>query len=261
MKLLLAVFAVYVTHSFGIEYRLEIRTGWKAHADTDGNVIAKIVGKNGKTVNFGNLDNPHRNDFQRGQTDTFTAHSVTDIGKIQCLVLSTNTPDKWMMDKAVAWSSASPSKSYFYNDGMFLSSERREGVSELKLCEQGTQTYYVTTTTSTDFHSGSDNIYPRLKIIGKKGRKNPSAVTGYLFDPRRNNFERGRQDMFVFQGLADVGRVKCIEVTVDGDDKWLFEMIEIHSQDRRHPVYFRNEKETWLSTDQREGESTMKFCS
>jgi len=260
MRLLLTGFGLFVAYSFGIEYKLEIRTGWKDNAETDGNVFAKIVGKNGKTINFGRLDNPTRNDFQKGRTDIFTAHSMVDIGKIRCLILSTNTPDKWMMDKAVVWSSMSPQKSYFYNQGMFLSSQRSEGVPELKLCEEGTQTYFVSITTSTDRDSGSDNIHPRLKIFGKKGKKKLSTKTGYLFDPRRNNFERGRADMFVFQGLADVGRIKCIEVTVDGDDKWLFEMIEVHSQDRRHPVYFRNEKEAWLSTDPREGKSTLRFC-
>ena len=261
MKLQLVVLALYVAHSNGIEYSLKIRTGWKNNAGTDGNVFASIIGKNGKIVRFGSLDNPRKNDFMRGQTDTFTAHSVVDIGKIQCLVLSTNSPDKWMVDKAEAWSSEYSGKSYFYNKGMFLSSQPSEGLSELKLCEQGSQTYYITTTTSTDWNSGSDNIYPRLKIFGRKGQKNRSAQTGYLFDPLRNNFERGRQDMFVFQGLADVGKIKCIEVMVDGDDKWLFEIIEVHSQDRRHPVYFRNEKEAWMSTDRREGESTLKFCS
>jgi len=261
MKIQLVLLAICVAQSFGIEYKLEIRTGWKQNAETDGNIFAKLVGKNGKVVNFGILDDPHKNDFQRGNTDTFTAHSMENIGKIKCIVLSTNSPDKWMMDKAVASSSTSQDKVYFYNQGMFLSSTPSEGVSELKLCEQGTQTYYITTTTSTDLHSGSDNIYPRLRIIGRKGKKSRSATTGYLFDPARNNFEKGRQDTFVFQGLADVGKIKCIEVMVDGDDKWMFEMIEVHSQDLRHPKYFRNENEAWLSTDQREGESSLKLCS
>ena len=255
----LVLLSVTLTSSF--EYKLEIRTGWKNNAGTDGDVFAKIEGKKGKIVNFKKIDNPHRNDFLRGQIDTFTAHSMDDIGKIKCLILSTNSPDKWMLDKAVAWRSGSSEKSFFYNQGTFLSSEPREGVSQLKLCEQGSQTYYITTTTSTDRDAASDNIYPRMRIFGKKGKKSSAAMTGYLYDPRRNNFEKGRQDTFVFQGLADVGRIKCIEITADGDDKWQFEMIEVHSQDRRHPAYFRNEREAWLSTDPREGVSSLKLCS
>lgn len=255
----LVLLSVTLTSSF--EYKLEVRTGWKDNAGTDGDVFAKIEGKKGKIVNFKKIDNPHRNDFLRGQIDTFTAHSMEDIGKIKCLILSTNSPDKWMLDKAVAWRSGSSEKSFFYNQGTFLSSEPREGVSQLKLCEQGSQTYYITTTTSTDRDAASDNIYPRMKIFGKKGKKSSAAMTGYLYDPRRNNFEKGRQDTFVFQGLADVGRIKCIEITADGDDKWQFEMIEVHSQDRRHPAYFRNEREAWLSTDPREGVSSLRLCS
>ena len=82
-------------------------------------------------------------------------------------------------------------------------------------------TYTIITQTSTVKHAETDNIYLRMTLVGSYGK----VQTPYFDDPDRDDFIKGASDKFVFGGLKDVGEVQCLDITVGGDDWWLFDSV------------------------------------
>ena len=54
-----------------------MKTGKQLQAGTDANVFIQIFGQNGRTTKH-DLDNPAKNDFERGTTSEFTVGSICD---------------------------------------------------------------------------------------------------------------------------------------------------------------------------------------
>lgn len=250
---LLLIFFFGVTAA--VEYHLEIRTSTREHAGTDGVIYADLEGKKG-TVSFGVLDNPG-NDLERNDLDVYVASSAQDIGDIKCVVFTADTGDAWMPEKVVAWSSDSPSdKAYFYNTDVFLSIDAGEGESSLKLCKQGKKTYEIITTTATEDWSDTDN-WISIAITGSKGTTN----TGILDNKDYNDFMQGESDHFIFPGMKDVKKIKCIEVTVRGEDAWLFTTIQVTEVGgKQKSVLFHNADNVRMSTDPAKGVTSLELC-
>ena len=86
MKILLL--AVLVAAALAEKYTVQVSTKNVDSANSDGRFYADAVDYNRKrSIDFGVIDNPERNDFERGRTDTFEFYSDVVFDKIGCLVI------------------------------------------------------------------------------------------------------------------------------------------------------------------------------
>ena len=69
-----------------------------ANADTNSDVSIQIYGPNGHTIEY-DLDNRHRDDFERGHMDVFTVQ-VRDVGTpTKIRVKLTGKQNRWRAEK------------------------------------------------------------------------------------------------------------------------------------------------------------------
>ena len=237
-------------------YNLEVTTATTDWADTDSDIYITLIGKKRSSSAF-LLDKSWHNDFQKGAVDTYSINVEETLGTVQCIRLTTPDHDAWMVDKVVVTPEGGD-KAYFYNvDATQLSADPNDkGESSLELCEQGTETYYITIRTSTEAHAGTDQIWPRITLTGVKG----TTQTGFLDNRDHDDFRKGGEDTFTVPGMKFVGKVRCVEVEVGGEDAWKFDYLEVHCDRYRSPWYFQNEDGVWMSTDEQEGEEYLKLC-
>jgi len=254
--MLLLLFSSLVLASHAELYTLEVYTANRDWADTDSTIFVSIVGSKGESSGH-KLDKAWHNDFQKGKVDTYSIHVEDNIGNLKCIRFTTADFDAWLVEKVIVTPEGDRDY-YFYNvDGTLLSSDPADNAeSSLKLCSQGTETYYITTKTSTENNAWTDNIWAKMTITGAKG----TTQTGYLDNRGSNDFMKGEDDTFTFPGMKFVGKIKCIELEVEGNDMWKFDYIEIHCDRYRSPFYFQNDKNIWLSSNIQEGENSIKIC-
>lgn len=189
--------------------------------------------------------------------DTFTITDGEALGDLTGVTLSTAGQDTWM----VGWVTVQPEDGevmYFYNTGVkTLSTDPKKGVPSLDMVEQGKAKYLIYMTTACVKGAKADFTGLTIKIEGKKG----VTETGLLNQINNNNWESGNTDVFVVQGMKDVGHVTCIEMEVRSEDMWLFTVVELHKVGDELPNFFINYDKTRMSTDPAQGVSTIKLCN
>lgn len=236
-----------------IRYDVIVKTAVNKHANSDG-IKAHLMlhGTNGK-FDFGELDNPRRNDFERGRKDQFS-NDGRDIGDILCIELDVYKDDAWLFDW-ISVKSGHKERVFENKASIWLSSDRSEGKNSLKICtEDSTTTYSITAKTSLSKHADTDSLKLFLTVHGSDGVVN----LGELDNRKIDDFERGSIDTFHKFGFKNVGSIKCITLKVYRDDAWLFNWINIKSD--RSNKRFYNRRNIWLSSDTSEGLSKLKVC-
>lgn len=81
-------------------YRIVVKTGGKKKAGTDADVYITLMGENGNSGER-ELDNPHRNDFEKNNADTFAIATDTDLGEIRKIRIRHDNSGKkpgWFLD-------------------------------------------------------------------------------------------------------------------------------------------------------------------
>jgi len=235
-------------------YDIETKTAREKHADTDDiKVHLTLHGSNGK-FNFGELDNPTRNDFEKGRTDRFSNWGE-DIGDTKCVELNVFRDDAWLFDWISVKSTDHEIRVFQNTASVWLSSDKGEGEKSLKLCtEDSTTEYSIDVRTATNKHADTDSIKLFLTLHGSDG----DVDLGELDNPDHDDFERGKIDTFHKFGFKNVGAIECITLKVYRDDAWLFDWIEITSDGSSRK--FNNRRNTWLSSDTSEGWRQLKVC-
>merc|ERR1712037_968858 len=75
------------------EYIIQVQTSTKMFSGTDDDVFIDIIGESAQT-GWTNLDNPYKNDFERGNTDKFKLY-FRDLGTLQAVRLKKSGRDDW----------------------------------------------------------------------------------------------------------------------------------------------------------------------
>ncbi|GGK06888.1 hypothetical protein GCM10010123_40800 [Pilimelia anulata] len=102
------------------DWELSIKTGDNEHAGTSARVYLTLYGSKGRTAEI-QLDDPKRNDFERGNTDGFVVKTPVDIGarveKVKIRHDNSGKQPGWYLDRihTRTWdASASWTKFHFY---------------------------------------------------------------------------------------------------------------------------------------------------
>jgi len=97
MKSVLLVTLVAATLA-GDTFKLTVSTKDLLHANSDGSCHASVIDYTGQIVDLGEMDDPKRNDYERGKTDVFTFKTDVTFKKIGCLLIRAATHDYWTPD-------------------------------------------------------------------------------------------------------------------------------------------------------------------
>jgi len=98
MKSVLLVTLVAATLA-GDTFKLTVSTKDLLHANSDGSCHASVIDYTGQIVDLGEMDDPKRNDYERGKTDVFTFKTDVTFKKIGCLLIRAASDDYWIPDK------------------------------------------------------------------------------------------------------------------------------------------------------------------
>jgi hypothetical protein len=248
------VLALLFAQAFCLDYKLEIVTGSKKYDGTDGTFYGSVIGKKGR-VDLGVLDN-WGDDFQVGAIDEFSVDSDKSVGKFDCVEITADSDDAWMIDYIIV--SIGDSKTWVYNtEGRYMSTDAGEGDSVKQFCKQGDATYIFEITTANEKWAGTDNIHARLTVSSKGNKGN--TTTGYLDNQGIDDFVVGATDTFILPNLKNVGKAGCVWLTAEQDDAWLFESITVTRG--KMSKTFENKDGVWLSSDLSEGVDELEICN
>ena len=121
------------------EYDLQVTTKDIQWADSDGYFYALVIGYDGTVADSGVLDNTHKDDFEKGDTNDFKFTSDVDVGEIACLVMraGNQSKDAWVIDNFKITSSTDTDGFKGINpESLWLSGERGEGHIALMWCKK-----------------------------------------------------------------------------------------------------------------------------
>ena len=257
IRQLLLLLTALAASALSAHYALDVATGYKKDDGTNGNSKATLVGNKGE-VDFGILDNPHRDDFKRGAVDHFEGPAESeDIGWITCVELRAESADMWNVDYVVVSGGPKERKVYLYNtEGTILSTDPSEGVKELTLCRQGWMEYTLEVTTAEDKWADTDKIHARVSLSSAGNRGNVSSAI--LDNKGVNDFKLGATDTFTIHDLKWIGEIGCMVLTAEEDDAWLFDTIKVSYA--KFSKTFTNKDKVWLSSDLSEGVNRLELC-
>jgi len=236
-------------------YDVVVQTSSKRGAETDNIGLYLTLYGSGTRFDFGELDDPNRDDFERGRRDHFSSYG-RDIGDIECIKLYAHKDDAWLFEW-ISVESIDHKKQTFHNTASsWLSSDKSEGRDSMKICTNDPKTTYrIEVKTASLPHAGTDNIKLFLTVLGSDGNVN----LGELDNHGINDLEKGRVDTFHKNDFRSVGTIKCITLEVYRDDAWLFDWIHVRSGN--YNKKFHNRRHIWLSSDSSEGRRRLTLCA
>ncbi|XP_063690835.1 uncharacterized protein LOC134823337 [Bolinopsis microptera] len=116
--------------------------------------------------------------------------------------------------------------------------------------------YHVAVKTSGCWFCGTgSDIY--ITFIGRDGKEvaAPEPLDNYY-----NNFKSGGTDWFIVRNLPRIWYLKCIKLTISGDDKFKFEFVTVRQDVDAEDTKFINRRDTWMSSNPEEGSSELRSC-
>jgi len=242
-----------IAHS--TRYDVVVQTSSKRGAETDNIGLYLTLYGSGTSFDLGELDDPKRNDFERGRRDHFSSYG-RDIGDIECIKLYARKDDRWLFDWISVQSIGHKKQTFHNTASVWLSSDKSEGRDSMKLCTKDRKiTYSIDVKTASLRHAGTDNIKLFLTVLGSDGNVN----LGELDNHGINDLEKGSVDTFHKNGFRSVGTIKCITLQVYRDDAWLFDWIDVKSGN--YNKKFHNRRHIWLSSDSSEGSRRLTLCA
>lgn len=223
---------------------VQVTTGTRTNANTNDEVYFSIGTREWR------LDNLNRDDFERGQTDTFTLTNlsglnVTDIQQIGLRKTGTNG---WFPSRIRVWVNALPGSGAPFFDGpinMWLDGGN------------GAQNKYGLQWNSRDFPQPSpqpvENRVTALKVVIKtaniaNANTDDEVYFGigtreWMLDNRnRNDFERGQTDTFILADASGMDGLRLsdfrkITLRKTGTNGWRPQNIEVFVNNESSPFY------------------------
>ena len=193
-------------------YSVQVRTGTQRGAGTSANVYLTIFGTDGTS---GELKlETSRNNFERGRTDEFTVEcSVGEIQRIRVGHDNSGAGPGWYLDQITIMSSGQ--KPLVFDCDDWLDSSAGDGQTSRTLFPHGSGDakgrlcrYKVEVLTSDLRGAGTDaNVW--IDLLGETSRSGKRPL-----ETSRNNFERGREDVFHLE-TVDLGRLLQIDIGHD----------------------------------------------
>ena len=98
---LFAVFPLLPAISQQVSYEVRVQTGAIDKAGTDANIYITLINENSASSQEIALNNPSKNDFERGQLDTFILRVPGNLGPIKTIVIRSNNKGPnpgWYLD-------------------------------------------------------------------------------------------------------------------------------------------------------------------
>ena len=230
---------------------VQVTTGEVANAGTDDDVYFSIGTREWL------LDNPGRNDFERGQTDTFTLTNLTGVRltDIKQIGLRKTGTNGWFAERIRLWVNAAPPAPVFFSDTFDIwldggrGAENRHGLQWFSRnypqpapvpVEDKVTSLRVAVSTEDVAHAGTnDGIY-----FGIGTRE------WYLRNPGRGNFRRNRTDTFDLGDLDAMGGLRIsdirkIALRKEGINGWRPKRVTVFVNGTSRPFY-RGPVDTWL---------------
>jgi len=114
MKLVILVTLVAAAFA-GDTFKITVKTQDLKKSQTDGDFFAAVIDYKGHLVDLGVLDNPKRDDFERGKKDIFKIKSDVTFEKIGCLMIRAASDNYWLPDYVKITSDSDPTGFIGYN--------------------------------------------------------------------------------------------------------------------------------------------------
>lgn len=224
-----------------VEYKVVAVTSDKTNAGTDDKIFMSLIGDDDDSEEI-EVDDPNKNDRQKGQTDTHIL-TLANVGNIKCVQFRTDGTDGWNI-KQVDISKVGDDAHKFTTGILEAWLDDKETKT---FCRRSLVKYKVVLKTSDITNAATDNwIY--LTISGSKGetREVGLDVAG------KNDMMQGATDTHELK-LLDVGDIKCAQFRIKGTDGWNVEWVEIFKDGES--AYKSGKLSTWLDDN-----ATKRFC-
>ncbi|GFH09790.1 uncharacterized protein HaLaN_04999, partial [Haematococcus lacustris] len=200
-----------------VPYQITVMTSNVSGAGTDANVFVVLYGEDGSDTGRIKLDNPGRNDFEKGQKDVFEVVAA-DVGLLRKLRVghdNSGAGPAWHLAYVEVLNKATGAH-YVFKCNRWLSEKDDDFQIERDLFPQGSnvvENVYTIAVTTSDISGAGTDANITVILYGEKGE------TGRLkLDNPKNNFERGDTDVFNITA-EDVGPLRSMKVS--SDDKGL----------------------------------------
>lgn len=185
-------------------FKIDVYTSDILGAGTDGDVEISIKGKS-NTIPFKKLDNS-KNNFERGDKDSFEINTKSSIGEINQIIVKQNG-SKWHLDKIVITDIITE------NAWVFLANkEIKKNVPEpFSPLEKGSS-YVFDIFTGDKNLSGTDaDVYVSIENSSGKIKTKYQKLNN-----SKNNFETGKKDTFIISTEYSIDDISRIYVKYNG---------------------------------------------
>ena len=255
-------------------YQVKVKTGDLEGAGTDSKVYINIIGSKGPSGEK-HLDNPHKNDFERGNEDVFDV-SCAEIGrpeKIRVWHSNSGFGAAWYLEKITlvckkTW------KQYVFPCDMWFDKRHTknkggDGLIDRLLDVDKTQTvaivpYQITIKTGDRLGAGTDaNVF--IQLFGSEGpQKNneediPAGTGERLLDAPGDEFEKGQTDLFVIESpeLGSLNEMRLWHDNTGLGPGWYVDEVTVTNKLTLKEWLFPVHR--WFSTTEDDGEIDRVF--
>ena len=241
-------FSSLVFKSMQVDYKITVKTGNRKHAGTDANVYIKLSGTVGEDVER-LLDNPGRDDFERGKTDNFIFKTY-DLGDLTELMIrhdDTGNKPGWYLEE-IRVRNENTAKEWFFPCHRWLAIDEDDGRINRTLIPKPEVNYKITVKTGNRENAGTNaNVY--IKLSGTVG----DDLERLLDNPGRDDFERGKTDNFIFEtyDLGDLTKLIIRHDNTGNKPGWYLEEIRVRNENTAKEWVFPCHR--WLAEDEDDG--------
>eukprot|EP01043_Picozoa_sp_COSAG02_P019530 COSAG02_NODE_944_length_15732_cov_24.529265_5_plen_3702_part_01 len=255
-------------------YQVKVKTGDIQGAGTDSRVYINIIGSKGPSGEK-HLDNPHRNDFERGNEDVFEVNCA-EIGrpeKIRVWHSNSGFGAAWYLEKVTLICKKTWKQYVFPCDKWFdkrhTKNKGGDGLIDRLLDVDKEQTvsivpYQIIIKTGDRLGAGTDaNVF--IQLFGSEGpQKNndegvPAGTGERLLDAPGDEFEKGQTDLFLIEA-PELGSLNEMRLWHDntglGPGWYVDEVTVVNKLTLKEWVFPVNQ---WFSTTEDDGEIDRVF--
>ncbi|XP_022094211.1 lipoxygenase homology domain-containing protein 1-like isoform X2 [Acanthaster planci] len=248
------------------EYEVVTVTGDVKGAGSDSNVYITLFGMRGTSKKTPLKPQPGADPFERGNSDVFTfkCNNVGPLRKIRIEHDNTGFAPGWFLDRVVVTDLSNPKKGkYYFPCGQWLAKGEGDGLicrdllgSRDPLAVRKSHKYKVHIFTGNKRGAGTDsNVF--VTIFGESGEDSGERK----LTNSKNNFERGREDVFVLEAAA-LGPLEKIRIGHDNSGPgpaWFLDKVIIDDIEMGATYEFPCKR--WLAKNEDDGKITRElYC-
>ena len=214
-------------------FAVDVYTSNRSDSGTDDDVSIVVYGKNKAVIQKQKLDNS-KNNFEKGDKDSFIITSEAYIDEIDYIELYKDGGDDWILDKIVLTDLLAEEKKNVVAVKEFVAN-CSVGKDGLKLSEENVKSWFtVDVYTSNKSDAGTDDDVS-ISIYGKYINENKEVINDgiehYRLDNSKNNFEKGDKDTFTITSEEHrIDEVVSIKLHKDGSDDWIPERVVVKNE-------------------------------